>query len=369
MEGADKKRIEKKVPVQKNNDESEKLEELWSQSLKTDKPAAEEKKDEERYVNKYVCPNCESYFVTDKKHGEIRCDKCGMILEEQIISSENEWRTFDNDVSGVQRANGSTKESLWDKGLSTRVGVGHTDAYGTPIPVRTKIKQSRISKLQNRTKLVNTKDRNFVLVLSKVDRVLSTLNVGNNIEYMKDECAHIYKNAMEKHLTKGKNFQGMAAAVIYVLCKVHKIPFQFLDICKAADVTRQLAWRYIKDMQPVTEEMYSDKVNTVPEQKGQKSQNNVNINVNSCIRSVPGDYLSKFADRWNLPPEVEVKAGEILKSVAKNGVLSGRSPAGFAAAALYLAAKEKGMDVKLSLIKEVKYLTLKSKIKLLENSV
>ncbi|PKP58630.1 MAG: hypothetical protein CVT89_02515 [Candidatus Altiarchaeales archaeon HGW-Altiarchaeales-2] len=92
MEGADKKRIEKKVPVQKNNDESEKLEELWSQSLKTDKPAAEEKKDEERYVNKYVCPNCESYFVTDKKHGEIRCDKCGMILEEQIISSENEWR-------------------------------------------------------------------------------------------------------------------------------------------------------------------------------------------------------------------------------------------------------------------------------------
>ncbi|PKP58632.1 MAG: hypothetical protein CVT89_02525 [Candidatus Altiarchaeales archaeon HGW-Altiarchaeales-2] len=59
----------------------------------------------------------------------------------------------------------------------------------------------------------------------------------------------------------------------------------------------------------------------------------------------------------------------MLKSVAKNGVLSGRSPAGFAAAALYLAAKEKGMDVKLSLIKEVKYLTLKSKIKLLENSV
>ncbi len=360
MEESNKKRVKK---LKESESDALGVEQLRDKSLKTDKPATEEKKDKENYVYKYVCPNCKSsLIITDKKHGEIRCDKCGMILEEQIILSEKEWRTFDDDVSGIQRANGSTKDSLWDKGLSTKVGVGHTDAYGVYIPTRTKIKQSRISKLQNRTKLVNTKDRNFVFVLSKVDRVLSNLNVGNNIEYMKDECAYIYKKAMEKHLTKGKNYQGMAAAVIYVLCKVHKIPFQFIDICKAADVTRQLAWRYIKNMQPVIAEISSYKANTLPEDKSQN-------NVNNGIRSIPEDYLGKFADRWNLPPDVEAKAEEILKLVAKKGVLSGRSPAGFAAAALYLAAKEKDMKVKLSLIKEVKYLTLKSKIKLLENLV
>ncbi|MDI6730414.1 MAG: transcription initiation factor IIB family protein [Candidatus Altarchaeum sp.] len=360
MEESNKKRVEK---LKESESDDFGLEQLLDKSLKTDKPATEEKKDKENYVYRYVCPNCKSsLIVTDKKHSEIRCDKCGMILEEQIILSEKEWRIFGDDVSGIQRANSSTKESLWDKGLSTKVGVRYTDAYGVHISTRTKIKQSRISKLQNMTKLVNTKNRNFVLVLSKVDRVLSNLGVGNNIEYMKDECAYIYKNAMEKDLTKGKNYQGMAVAVIYVLCKVHKIPFQFIDICKVADVKRQLAWKYIKNIQPVIAEISSDKINTVPENK---SQNNVNSN----IRSIPEDYLGKFADRWNLPPDVEIKAGEILKSVTKKGVLSGRSPAGFAAAALYLAAKEKDMDVKLSLIKEVKYLTLKSKIKLLENSV
>ncbi|CEG12100.1 putative Transcription initiation factor IIB [groundwater metagenome] len=360
MEESNKKMVEK---LKESESDVLGLEQLRDKSLKTHKPATEEKKDEENYVYRYVCPNCKSsLIVTDKKHGEIRCDKCGMILEEQIISPEKEWRTFNDDVSGIQRANGSTKDSLWDKGLSTKVGVGHTDTYGVPIPTRTKITQSRINKLQNRNKLVNTKDRNFVLVLSKVDRVLNNLSIGNNMEYMKDECAHIYKNAMEKELTKGKNYQGMAAAVIYVLCKVHKIPFQFIDICKAADVTRQLAWKYIKNMQPVIAEMSSDKVNTIPEDKSQN-------NVNNGIRSIPEDYLGKFADRWNLPPDVETKAGEILKSVVEKGILSGRSPAGFAAAALYLAAKEKNMKVKLSLIKEVKYLTLKNKIKLLENSL
>lgn len=306
----------------------------------------ENKKD---YVYRYVCPNCgSSLIVTDKKHGEIRCAKCGTILEEQIISSEKEWRTFKDDVSGIQRANGSTKESLWDKGLSTRVGTGNTDAYGVPISTQTKIKQSRINKLQNRVKLANTKDRNFVLVLSKIDRILNNLGV-ENIGYMKDECAYIYKKAMEKNLTKRKNSEGMAAAVVYILCKVHKLPFQFIDICKAAGVTRSLAWKYIKNMQPVIAEM-SDKASV-------------------SIRNTPEDYLSKFADRWNLSPDIETKAGEILKSAAEKGILSGRSPAGFAAAALYLAAKEKGIKVKLSLIEEVKYLTLKNKIKILEDSL
>jgi len=351
MEGTNKKGIEKKTELKDG-----KSEEIGSEEEK------KEGKKDEGNLNLYICPNCKSHIVTDKKHGEIRCDKCGMIFEEQIISQEKEWKIFDNNVSGIPRANGSTKESLWDKGLSTMVGVGHTDAYGAPIPTQTKIKQSRINKLQNRTKLMYTKDRNFVLVLSKVDRILSVLNIGNNQEYMKDECAHIYKNAVEKGLTKGKNYQGIAAAVMYILCKVHKIPFQFIDICKAADVKRQLTWKYIKALNPVIKEMYSDKVNI---QNEQKSQNNVN----NSIRSAPDDYLDKFADRWNLPPYVEVKAGEILKSLAKKGVLSGRSPAGFAAAALYIAAKEKGIHVKLSLIKEVKYATLKSKIKLLENSL
>lgn len=336
------------------------LEQLQDKS-QADEQATEEKKNKRDYVYRYVCPTCGSFWiVTDKKHGEIRCDKCGTILEEQIISSEKEWRTFSDDTSGIKRANASIKESLWDKGLSTKVGIGNTDAYGVPISAGTKIKQSRINKLQNRIKLADTKNRNFALVISKIDRILSNLGV-KNIEYIKNECAYIYKRAMEKGLTKRKKSQGMAAAIVYIVCKIHKIPFQFIDICKAGDVKRSLAWKYVKDMQPIIAEM-SKKVN-VPEYKG---QNNVKTNNgNNSIRSIPKDYLNKFADRWNLSPDIEIRAEEILKSADKKGILSGRSPAGFAAAALYLAAKEKGIKVKLSSIKEVKYLTLKNKIKLL----
>jgi len=326
---------------------------------------SDDKKGNTNYVYKYICPNCNSsVVVTDKKHGEIRCDNCGIILEEQIISSEKEWRVFNDETSGVVRSGGSVKNSQWDKGLTTRVGTGYTDAYGAPISAKAKIKYARLRKLQNRIKLLNTKDRNFVLVSSKVDRILSTLDVGNKIEYMKNECAYIYKKAMEKGLAKRKNHQGIAAAIVYILCKIDKIPFQFLDICKAADVARQLVWKYIRVLQPVIEELHSERINAA---LNKECQNNTDIK--NSIRSIPKDYLNKFADRWNLQPVIEERAKEILKSIGKNGVLSGRSPAGFAAAALYIAAREKNIYLKLSLVHEVKYLTLMNKIKLLEKIV
>ncbi|OQX21675.1 MAG: hypothetical protein BWK75_02665 [Candidatus Altiarchaeales archaeon A3] len=331
---------------------------------------SELEKEDINYSYEYICPNCKfPVIVIDRKRGEIRCDKCGTILEEQIISLEKEWRVFDDESSGVIRSGGSTKDSQWDKGLTTKVGIGYIDAYGVPISTQSKIKHARLRKLQNRIKLVNTKDRNFVLVLSKVDRILSTLEVGNRMEYMKNECAYIYKKAMEKGLTKGKNHQGMAAAIVYILCKVDKIPFQFLDISKAADVARQLMWKYIKALQPVIEESHSDRIKTTPNKECQNNAGTNNAGIKSSIRSIPEDYLNKFADRWNLPPDIEERAKEILKSTGKGGVLSGRSPAGFAAAALYIAAGEKNIEIKLSLIREVKYLTLMNKIKMLEKLV
>lgn len=377
MEKTNKEKIKRKANIceykeeeeYNESKEGEKLEKIYTDAFEKFEEI-HEKEDRkstpnEKYVFEYICSNCNSSVVViDKKHGEIRCDKCGTIIEEQIISLEKEWRKFDEESSGVPRSGGSIKNSQWDKGLTTKVGIGYTDAYGVPLSTRTKIKQARLRKLQDRMKLVDAKNRNFILVLSKIDRILNTLNARNNIEYMKDECVYIYKKAMEKKLTKGRNHQGMAAAVVYILCKTHKIPFQFLDICKAADVTRQMLWKYIKDMQPVIEEMCSDMINIAI---GKKGKNNIHAeSMKSIIRSVPEDYLGKFADRWNLPPEIEERAKEILKLGAEKGVLSGRSPAGFAAAALYLAAGEKNISLKISLIKEVKYLTLMNKVNLLK---
>jgi len=299
------------------------------------------------YTYKRICPNCGSAdIIVDKKEGEIRCAKCGTIIEEKIISTEKEWRTFGDESLGVVRSSGSIKESEWDKGLTTKVEIENTDIYGVPLPVKVKIRHARLKKLQNRIKLANTRDRNFFLVMSKIDRILNVLNVGGQLEHLKNECAYIYKKAMEKNLTKRKNYKGMAVAIIYFLCVINKIPFQFITICKAGDVKRNLVRKYIRMLRPVIDELYPNKTK-------------------DFLKRTPDDYINKFADKWNLPPYIEERAKEILKLSTKKGVLSGRSPAGFAAAALLIAAEENGIPVKLSLIGEVKYITLIKKKKLL----
>jgi len=138
----------------------------------------------------------------------------------------------------------------------------------------------------------------------------------------------------------------MAVAIIYFLCVINKIPFQFITICKAGDVKRNLVRKYIRMLRPVIDELYPNKTK-------------------DFLKRTPDDYINKFADKWNLPPYIEERAKEILKLSTKKGVLSGRSPAGFAAAALLIAAEENGIPVKLSLIGEVKYITLIKKKKLL----
>jgi len=117
------------------------LKDIENQELEkeSDLENIDNKKDDTDYVYKYICPNCNSSAVViDKKYGEIRCENCGTILEEQIISSEKEWRVFDNETSGVVRSGGSLKDSQWDKGLTTKVGIGHADAHGVPISTKQK---------------------------------------------------------------------------------------------------------------------------------------------------------------------------------------------------------------------------------------
>ncbi|MFB6134495.1 MAG: transcription initiation factor IIB 3, partial [Halanaeroarchaeum sp.] len=52
----------------------------------------------------------------------------------------------------------------------------------------------------------------------------------------------------------------------------------------------------------------------------------------------PKKYVPRFCSELQLSEEVQAKAKEIIDTTAEQGLLSGKSPTGFAAAAIYAAS-------------------------------
>ncbi|SHH67126.1 Transcription factor TFIIB repeat-containing protein, partial [Halobaculum gomorrense] len=52
----------------------------------------------------------------------------------------------------------------------------------------------------------------------------------------------------------------------------------------------------------------------------------------------PKQYVPRFSSELDLSEEVKSKANEIIETTAEQGLLSGKSPTGFAAAAIYAAS-------------------------------
>ena len=50
------------------------------------------------------CPECGSRSLTvNDIRGERVCDDCGLVVEENIIDPQKEWRSFEDGVSGAVR--------------------------------------------------------------------------------------------------------------------------------------------------------------------------------------------------------------------------------------------------------------------------
>lgn len=52
----------------------------------------------------------------------------------------------------------------------------------------------------------------------------------------------------------------------------------------------------------------------------------------------PKQYVPRFCSKLDVSEEVQIKAKEIIDVSAEQGLLSGKSPTGFAAAAIYSAS-------------------------------
>jgi transcription initiation factor TFIIB len=283
-----------------------------------------------------VCPECSGSLRFDD--GETVCAECGLVVEETNIDHGPEWRAFDSkEKDQKSRVGAPTTNMMHDRGLSTNIGWQNKDAYGNSLSSRQREQMQRLRTWNERFRTRDSKERNLKQALGEIDRMASALGLP---ETVRETASVIYRRALSEDLLPGRSIEGVATASLYAAARQAGTPRSLdeLEVVSRVDkmeLTR--TYRYI------VRELKLEIKPADPEQ-----------------------YVPRFASDLDLSDEAERRARELLRNAKGEGLHSGKSPVGLAAAAVYAAAlltNEKVTQSQVSEVANISEVTIRNRYK------
>jgi len=291
---------------------------------------------EETRERENECPECTGNLINDAEHGETVCEDCGLVVEEDEIDPGPEWRAFDSrDKDKKSRVGAPTTKMMHDKGLSTNIGWQNKDGYGNALSSRQREKMQRLRTWNERFRTRDSKERNLKQALGEIDRMASALGLPENV---RETASVIYRRALEEDLLPGRSIEGVGTASLYAAARQAGNPRSLDELSKVSRVDRMeltRTYRYI---------VRELKLEVKP--------------------ADPMSYVPRFTSELGLSEAVKRRARELLDSASKEGVMSGKSPVGLAAAAIYagsLLSNEKVTQSQVSEVADISEVTIRNR--------
>src|SRR6056297_3016291 len=291
---------------------------------------------ERESTSEQVCPECSGNLVTDSEHGETVCRECGLVVEEDEIDPGPEWRAFDSkEKDQKSRVGAPTTNMMHDKGLSTNIGWQNKDAYGRQLSSNQRKKMQRLRTWNERFRTRDSKERNLKQALGEIDRMASALGLPKNV---RETASVIYRRALGEDLLPGRSIEGVATAALYAAARQAGVPRSLDEITEVSRVEKSeiaRTYRYV-----VRE---------------------LGLEVKPAD---PESYVPRFASSLELSDEAEHRARQLLQNAKQQGVHSGKSPVGLAAAAVYAAAlltNEKTTQAAVSEVADISEVTIRNR--------
>ncbi|MCY4731736.1 transcription initiation factor IIB [Natronomonas gomsonensis] len=282
------------------------------------------------------CPECGGKLSADTEHGETVCRDCGLVVEEDEIDRGPEWRAFDSaEKDEKSRVGAPTTNMMHDKGLSTNIDWRDQDAYGNSLGARQRQKMQRLRKWNERFRTRDSKERNLKQALGEIDRMASALGLPDNV---RETASVIYRRALDENLLPGRSIEGVSTASVYAAARQAGVPRSLDEVAGVSRVEKSeiaRTYRYVVrelglEIQPAD----------------------------------PESYVPRFASDLDLSDEAENRARELLRNAKEQGVHSGKSPVGLAAAAVYAASlltNEKTTQAAVSEVADISEVTIRNR--------
>ena len=270
----------------------------------------ETEREQESEDERVGCPECGGDVVADAEHGETVCQDCGLVVEEDTVDRGPEWRAFDaGERDRKSRVGAPTTNRMHDKGRSTNIDWRDKDAYGNSLGSRQRQKMQRLRKWNERFRTRDSRERNLKQALGEIDRMASALGLPKSV---RETASVIYRRALSENLLPGRSIEGVATSAVYAAARQAGVP-RSLD--EVAGVSRVEKSEIARTYRYVVRELGLEVAPADPE-----------------------SYVPRFVSSLGLSEEVDIRARQLLGSAKQQGVHSGKSPVGLAAAAVYAAA-------------------------------
>ncbi len=286
------------------------------------------------------CPECAaSNLLWNKDKGEVLCRECGLVLDDKLFDFGQEWREFEaGDAEKHRRSGAPLTYTQEDRGLGTTVG-NKSDLFKL-----NKKDQNKFYRLRLWQRRVSTAiEANLRIAIAEIKRISSLLNLP---KYVEEEIARIYTEAVQRELVRGHSTEAVVAGVVYAVLRMYDIPKTLNEVSQITGIDKK---RLAKNFKYV-----SRKLN---------------------IRTLPIDplnYIARFASELQLEARTQTKAIDIIQKARQEQIVSGRSPKGLAAGALYIASKinqERKTQAEIAKVADVTEVTVRNTYKELTNNL
>ena len=262
-------------------------------------------------VHHDVCPECDGTLATDEVRGETTCSDCGLVVSADHVDPGPEWRSFEHTEGGDRRRVGAPLTKLrHDEGLTTSIGWGNRDAKGRMLDPNQRRRVQRLRRWNNRFHTTDWRERNLRHALGEIDRMAGALGLPQDV---RETAGVIYRRALEEDLLPGRSIEGMATAVLYGAARMANAPRSLDEMVAVSRVGREeigRTYRYV-----VRE---------------------LSLEIEPAD---PGNFIPRLASSLEISEEAERRAFELLRVAKTKQLISGKSPTGLAAAAVYAACR------------------------------
>ncbi|TAK20282.1 MAG: transcription initiation factor IIB [Nitrosarchaeum sp.] len=251
--------------------------------------------------NKVLSCN-ESIIITDFETGEMICQSCGRILQENIADTRKEERTF------TQDQHAPTSLTMHDMGLSTIIGKYNRDFVGKPLGYEMKQSMNRMRMWDSRSQAKTSSEKNLRIALYEMVKLKEKLGLSDAVI---DRASYLYRKAAKAQLVRGRTVKSIVGACVYAACRDMETTRTIIDISNHLQEKRKLiakAYRILFQ----------------------------NLRLAVSVTD-PVNCIIKFANNLQIPEITKREAIKIFDILKEKELTAGKNPNAVAATVIYMA--------------------------------
>lgn len=263
-----------------------------------------------------ICEECNSSdFVYDADIAEKVCAKCGLVQHRKTSDKERnlEEHSLEEVCKFIGPQISSNKEQYCTSFVLSK------DCRGKNLSTEQKVRMIRFRKLSQISTYGKGSARNMTIARFYLRNFIEKQYSRRNSK-LYDSTLDIYKKCLDLDLIRGTSIEAYVVASFYAACRKLNIGKTLLEISKLANRDeKEISRCYRKLVQ--------------------------NLKLGSMPIDDPEKFIEKYAQRLNLPREIEIRSIEVLKDFRSRKLNQGKMPSVLAIAALYIVSKDFGLCI------------------------